>query len=149
MASVSLSHLVIFIASMIIAAGVVGTATGSVDRFSGAIEDRSLDVSQEVRTDVEIISDAGSPVYNASGDENVTLLVKNTGSRNLEPDSDLADVLVDGTYVASVTIEPVDSSSWQRSDVVRLHIDAGTLSSGDHRVKLVVDGDEEVFRFRV
>lgn len=148
MASVSLSHLIIFIASMVIAAGVVGTATGSVDRFSGAIEDRSLDVSEEVRTDIEIISDAGSPVYNVSGNENVTLLVKNTGSRNLDPDTNLVDVLLDGQYIASVSIEPLESS-WQRGEVVRLHVDTGALSSGDHRLKLVVDGDEEVFNFRV
>jgi len=149
MASASVSHLIIFIASMVIAAGVVGTATGSVDRFSGAIEDRSLDVSEEVRTDMEIISDAGSPVYNVSGSENVTLLVKNTGSRNLKPDPGLVDVLVDGRYVAAVSIEPIGSSSWERHEVVRVHIDPGALSTGDHRVKLVVDGDEEVFTFRV
>jgi flagellar protein FlaG len=148
MASASVSHLIIFIASMVIAAGVVGTATGSVDRFSGAIEDRSLDVSEEVRTDMEIISDAGSPVYNVSGNDNVTLLVKNTGSRNLKPDANLVDVLVDGRYVASVTVEPISGTTWERHEVVRLHIDAGTLSPGDHRVKVVVDGDEEVFTFR-
>jgi flagellar protein FlaG len=149
MASVSISHLILFIASMVIAAGVVGTFTGGVDRFSGAIEDRSLDVSEEVRTDIEVISDAGSPVYNVSGDENVTLLVKNTGSRNLPPDPALVDVLVDGRYVSAVSVEPIGSTSWERHEVVRLHIDAGTLGPGDHRAKVVVDGDEEVFSFRV
>ena len=149
MASVSISHLILFIASMVIAAGVVGTVTGGVDRFGSAVEDRSLDVSEEVRTDIEIISDEGSPVYNVSGNQNVTLLVKNTGSRNLAPDPALVDVIVDGRYVTAVDVETVGSSAWDRHEVVRLHLDAGTLSSGDHRVKVVVDGDQEVFSFRV
>ncbi|WP_101296534.1 flagellar protein G [Halegenticoccus soli] len=148
MASVSVSHLVLFIASLVVAASVAGTVTNGVDRLNGALSDQSLDVSTQVRTDVEVISDPGSPVYNRSGEENVTLLVKNTGSRSLPTDGTGLDVLVDGEYQTAVTVEPIDGR-WRVGDVARLHVDAGILSAGDHRVKLVVAGDEEVFRFRV
>lgn len=146
MASVSISHLILFIASIIVAASVAGTMTAGVDRLDDAISAESLDVSREVRTDVEVISDPGSPVYNVSGNENVTLLVKNTGSRNLPTDAIVVDVLVDGTYRTDVWVEPI-GGTWNTGDVVRLHVDA-PLASGDHRVKLIVGGDEEVFRFR-
>jgi len=56
MASVSASHLIIFIASLVIAAGVVGTLTTGVDRVSSAIDDRSLDVTQQVRMDMACTS---------------------------------------------------------------------------------------------
>ena len=54
--------MILFIASLIVAAGVAGTFTTGVDRLNGALSDESLDVSQQVRTDIEVISDAGSPV---------------------------------------------------------------------------------------
>ncbi|MFB6122832.1 MAG: flagellar protein G [Haloferacaceae archaeon] len=144
MASVSVSHLVLFIASLVIAAGVAGTFTQSVSRISAGIEDQSLDVSEEVRTDIEIISDSGSSVYDGT---NVTLYVKNTGTSQLVADPTSVDVILDGQYRTQVSLTVVDGSSWDSSNVVRLDIEA-SLPSGDHRVKIIVNGDEEVFTFR-
>lgn len=150
MASVSISHLIIFIASLLVAASVAGTMTTGVDRLTGAIDDESLDMAETVRSDAEVISDPGGPVYNRSGEENVTLLVKNTGSNRLPVDADAFDVLLDGEYRVNVGVEPVTASadSWRPGEVVRLEIDVPGLAAGDHRVRLVVGGDEEVFRFR-
>jgi flagellar protein FlaG len=147
MASVSASHLILFIASLIIAAGVAGTFTQGVSRLSQGIDDQSLEVSQEVRTDVEIISDAGSPVYD-NDTNTVTLLVKNTGTRTLNNDSRFVDILLDGEYQPNVTTTVVDGDEWRPNNVIRLELTGVDLTPGDHRVKLVVNGDEEVFRFR-
>ncbi|WP_440005561.1 flagellar protein G [Halomicrococcus sp. SG-WS-1] len=149
MASVSTSHLILFIASLLIAASVAGTFTTGIQRLSGALGDRSIDVSKDVRSDVEIISDSGSgAVYNASGNENVTVLVKNTGSGDLDASKGQIEVLLDGKYQKNVSVEVVDGSAWTEGNVARVSIDGGELSAGDHRVKLIVGGDEEVFRFR-
>jgi len=161
MASVPVSHLILFIASLVIAAGVVGTITTGVDRVSAAVEDAGLDATETLRTDVTIISDANAGVYNASGDENVTLLVKNTGTYRLAPDGSGLDVVLDGQFVrpdaTSSELVSVDgANAWSRGDVVRLTIDANEfgettdgLDNGDHRVFLTVNGDEELFQFRV
>lgn len=150
MASVSVSHLILFIASLIVAASVAGTMTTGVDRLTNAIDDESLNMADTVRSDVEVISDPAAPIYNTSGNGNVTVLVKNTGSRNLPVDTTIFDVILDGQYRVNVTVSAVtsDPNSWKGGDVVRLDIEAPTLASGDHRLKLVVGGDEEVFRFR-
>jgi flagellar protein FlaG len=148
MASVSASHLILFIASMIIAAGVAGTFTQGVSRLSQGIEDQSLEVSEEVRTDIEVISDAGSPVYNDSSKE-VTLLVKNTGTSDIPPDSRFVEILVDGEYRTNVTLTVVDGEEWRPNNVVRIVVPDIDLSQGDHRAKVIVNGDEEVFAFRV
>jgi flagellar protein FlaG len=150
-ASVSSSHLILFIASLLIAASVAGTFTQGVQRLSSALGDRSVDVSSDVRTDVEIISDAGSDaVYNASGDENVTVLVKNTGSRDLEASNDQIEVLLDGRYQATASANVVDGSAWLVGNVAEIVIDPPEpLDDGDHRVKVIVDGDEEVLQFRI
>ncbi len=148
MASVSASHLILFIASMVIAASVAGVFTDTVGSLSQAISERGLDVSDDVRTDVEIISDGGSAaVYNAST-ESITLHVKNTGSGDLPPEADTVDVFVDGQYEVDVTMTVLsDDGLWLPGDVARLEIHE-ELGAGDHRVKTIVNGDEEVFTFR-
>jgi flagellar protein FlaG len=146
-ASVSASHLILFIASLVIAAGVAGTFTQGISRLSQGIDDQSLEVSEEVRTDIEVISDAGSPVYNNSTNT-VTILVKNTGTSTLDNDTRFVEILLDGQYRTNVTSTVVDGTAWQPNNVVRLEIGGADLSAGDHRVKVIVNGDEEVFRFR-
>jgi flagellar protein FlaG len=110
---------------------------------------------------VTVISDASAGVYNASGNENVTLLIKNTGTQRLRPDGSGIDVVFDGSYVRPSAIEGElvsagDGAAWSRGDVLRLTIDTnqlGETSAGldpgtDHRVYLTVNGDEELFQFR-
>jgi flagellar protein FlaG len=148
MASASASHLVLFIASLMVAASVAGTITNGVSQLSAAIDDQSYDVSGTIRTDVEVISDPGGPIYNRSGNENVSLLVKNTGSRSLPVTGDAVDVVMDGRYVAAVSVTPLDGPDWSPGNVVRIEFARASLPTGDHRVKLVVNEDEETFSFR-
>jgi flagellar protein FlaG len=153
MASVSVSHLILFIASIVVAASVAGVFTSTIDQISGAIDDQGLHVSDDIRTDVEIISDngTGACVYDCDGNGNLTLLVKNVGSSRLPADADQVDVLIDSDYQppGDVSLELVDSTDeWGRTDVVRLEIDQ-SIGSGDHRAKVIVNGDEEVFEFHI
>lgn len=146
MAEVSTPSLILFIASIVVAAGVAGVLVDTVSGISSALDDRGADMSKEIRTDVEIISDPQSGVYDGSG--TITLYVKNTGSRTLPADAAVIDAIVDGQYDADVTTTVVDGDEWHPHGVLEVTI-SETLSSGDHRVKLVVDGDEEVFRFNI
>ena len=149
MASVSITHLVLFIASLLVAASVAGVLTDEVGRLSEAINDQGLDASKDVRTDVEIISDSGSSdsVYNDTT-RNITIYVKNTGSQQLVASADGMDVLVDGEYQTNVNVTVLDDTTWDTNDVARLRIyRPDGLAAGDHRIKVVVNGDEEVFEF--
>lgn len=150
MASVSVSHAIIFIASIVVAASVAGVLTSEVDRVSQAIDAHGGDLSDSIRTDIEIINDAGSSNCCFDSDtNNITLYVKNTGSRTIPTDPDLLDVFVNGTYTGDTAVSVVEGSDWQPQAVVELEIHVpGGLSSGDHRVKVIVKGDEEVFEFR-
>ncbi|MGZ0747941.1 archaellum stator protein ArlG [Haloparvum sp. AD34] len=152
MASVSISHLILFIASLTIAAGVVGTMTSGVERVNAAVEAGSIDASDQIRTDITVISDAGSPVYNST-EGNLTLLVKNTGTERLPPDGTNLEVLVDGQFIhpASVhtTLLTGTGDSWAGGDVMKLEIEVDSLGTGDHRAKLTINSKEAVFRFRI
>lgn len=154
MSGVSVSHLVLFIASLVVAAGVAGTLVTEVDRVSQSVSHHGDEVSETIETDIEVISDTGSnAIYNSSGNQNVSVLVKNTGSRNLAADSRVVDVLVDGVFIPpdNITIERADASgerSWERGSVVKIEIDRA-LDPGDHRVAVRVNGNEAVLQFRV
>ena len=146
MASVSVSHLILFIASMMIAASVAGVFTSSIGQLSGALSEQGLDVSSDVRTDIEVISDSGAGGIYDSG--TITLYVKNTGTERLAADPGELDILVNGQFVTDYTVARADGSgAWQPGTVVRVEIQQ-TLGGGDHRVQITVNGDEEVFEFR-
>ena len=149
MASVSVSHMILFIASMLVAASVAGVFTDTVGELSGAIDDQGLQVSEDVRTDVEIISDSGSTNVYDDASNTTTIHVKNTGSETLGASADAVNVFVDGRFETDVTVTLLDgASSWRGGEVVRVEVVEGLTTGQDHRIKLIVNGDEEVFEFR-
>jgi len=156
MASVSVSHMILFIASILVAASVVGVFTDSITQVSSAIDDRGVSVSDNVRTDIEIISDSGSTQVfqaggGADGQDIIVLHIKNTGSKRLRAESGQFDILVNGQYQGDVKVELVegeDPDTWASGEVVTVTINQ-TLGSGDHRVKVIANEDEEVFEFHV
>jgi flagellar protein FlaG len=136
---------------MIIAASVAGVFTTSIGQLSSALSEQGLDVSTEIRTDIEIISDSGSDeIYNSDGNNNITLHLKNTGSELLATDSGQMDVFVNGQFATSFAVSRADGSgeSWEPSSVVVAEIapPQGSLN-GDIRVQITVNGDKEVFEF--
>lgn len=148
MASVSASSLVLFIAAMSLAVAVSGTMIDSVSSISHSVEEKGADVSNQIDTEIEVISDAGSgAVYE---NDTIVLLVKNTGIRTIPNESEAVDVLVDGRYVSpsSLNLTVVDGGGWREGRVARLTIDR-SLASGEHRVSVVAGGETEVFEFVV
>ena len=152
MASVSVSHLIIFIASLVVAAGVAGTLTTGVERVSNAVEDGSLDVSQQVRTDIDVVSDPASPELDAN--DNVTVYVRNTGSQGIFIQPDSIDMVLNGDFVPNseftVTDANGDRTTARPGDVMAIEInnDNGYVNSGDNRLYITVNSDEEVYEFR-
>lgn len=160
MGGVSVSHLVLFIASLVVAAGVAGTLVTEVDRVTQSVSERSDGVSETIQTDLVMISDPGSDaIHNESAGENgtLTVLVKNTGSVDHVVDADKVDVLVDGRFITAdaLHIERADGTgerAWREDTVVAVEIDldaAGVTVGGDTRVVVGVNGNEAVFEFRV
>jgi len=145
MASVSVSHLIIFIAAMVVAASVAGALTSTVNDISSAIDEQGPSVSDDIRSDITIINDAGSSVKNGSGA--VVLYVKNTGDTELPTQPDRIDVLINGQFslADNVTIVTSGDGVWRRNDVAEIAITDPPTLSGDNRVKLVVGGAEDTF----
>ncbi|WP_339105745.1 flagellar protein G [Haloterrigena salinisoli] len=152
MAGDSVSTLILFIAAMLVAAGVAGTLVTNVNDISNSIDTYSGDVRDQIDTDIEIISDPGSDaVYNGT-EEAVTVLVKNTGEKTLASDGSDLDVLLNGEYVQrdAITVElQGNTSSWRRGDVAELRFDASLETDAEHRIVVSTHGDEETLEFYV
>lgn len=147
MASVTVSHLIMFIASLVIAASVAGTLVAGVDRVSSSVDDRSDALTIQIDTDVTIISDPGSDaIYDGNG--TVSIYVKNTGRRPLDPSAEDMDVLIDGRYMTNVSVSTVTGTGWARGDVIEITVEQ-TLDPGDHRISIIVNRNTDLLRFRV
>ena len=155
MASVSASHLIIFIASLVIAAGVVGTLTAGVDRVSSAIDDRSLDVTQQVRMDMAIISDPSDTPYDTAetGTNNLSIHVRNTGSQGVPTEASAFDVVLNGQFIGNDNIAVEDANNpgsgiWRSGEVVEIVITDDSVDEIDgNRLILTVNEDQETFEF--
>ena len=149
MSSVSASHLVIFIASIVVAAGVAGTLVTQVDRVSQSIAEQSEEVEEQIDTDIQIISDTGSgeAIYDA-GSGNLTLYVKNTGKSELRTEPDAVDVLVDGRFVAPESVIGVDGgTAWSSGEVAEIVVEDVEIE-GATRVAVTVKESKDTILFR-
>lgn len=145
MASVSASKLVLFVASLVVAATVASTLTASVMDLDEALEGSGLAAADRIETDVEIVSDPGSnAVYNESTG-NVTLLVKNTGEKDLYAEASQVDVLIDGEFATVdgfATPEADADAAWDTGEIVRITV-SRSLDPGEHEITVHVDGAED------
>lgn len=159
MAGVSISHAIMFVASLVVAAAVAGVLVAGVDQVGASLADRSADVSDTIATDITIISDPGAPgsIYDTNEDE-LVLLIKNTGSSSLAADERQLDILARGQLVTDeVAVERVDDAtdqSWPQNSIVQVTVanasERGFINdSGDNRVVVEVDGNRETIEFRV
>jgi flagellar protein FlaG len=148
-ASTSVSTLVIFIAAVSIAAAVSGVMVTTVGDIANSVDERGGDVAADIDTDIEIISDPGSGAVYDDSQEEVTVLVKNTGRRTVQARSSAVEVLVDGRYVppSAYDVTVLDSDAWHTGTVARVVVNE-SVTAGDHRVTVVVDSERETLRFR-
>jgi flagellar protein FlaG len=148
MASVSVSHLIIFIAAMIVAASTAGLLTTTVDDISNAIEDQGFSASDDIRSDITIINDAGATQANST---DVILYVKNTGTSDLSTQPRNIDILINGQFVTGIGAERIKlldgAEVWGEGEVVEIVVDVSgiQIDPGENRAQVTVDGGEDVF----
>ncbi|MCD6370511.1 MAG: flagellar protein G [Thermoplasmata archaeon] len=137
--STSATHIIFFIASVVIAASFVGVAATAIINISDGIEDRGEMVAKQLSADFQVINDPERVSNNP-----VVLYLKNTGKVPLSTSH--ITVLIDGDSIDSFT---VSSDLWMPGDSVTLTINVN-LSSGEHVVKIVLeDGLATTFYFEV
>lgn len=149
MASAPSTHLVLFIAAVIVAASLAGTVTQGATRLGSALGAQSRQQADAIDAEVEIVSDAGSPasVYDHDTDT-LTLYVKNVGGGTLPADPDLVSVLVNGEYRTDVETTVLDGEAWAEGNLLRVRVDVPLRPLADTRVVVTPTGARDTFRFR-
>lgn len=148
MASVSATHLVLFIAAILISAAIAGTVTESASRVGSAIESDSDLESQRVDAEVQVVSDADSPgaVYDNSSDT-LTLYVKNVGGRRLPSDPSDVPVLVNGNYQSDVQTTVLEDDAWRPGTLLEVRVNVTLADGAQTRVVVTPTGARDLFVF--
>lgn len=124
---------VVFV-GLLIAVGIAyPTLETANDRRSTAIDDRDRRALDVKNTDIDLTDAA----YNATGADELTVNVTNTGSTTLSVDE--TDLLVDGVYQESyeTTVDNESARSlWQPGERLTMTV---SLASAPNRVKVVTE----------
>ncbi len=141
----SVTHMIFFIAAVIVAGSLAAALTGIVYNASDDIEDRADGLSEQILTDIVIINDPKMVPYQ---NNNVTIYVKNIGENYIIPDE--FDILIDGQFVSiSVNLLEEGVEVLYPGEVADIKASI-SLSSGDHIMKVTAKGiAEDSMRFRI
>ncbi len=145
MSSESLTHMVFFITALIIATSVSAVLYTTAYKVSLGIEEQGDSFKKLLGTEFEIINDPTNIPYN-SAEGYYEFYIKNTGSEEIVIDPSLATVLIDGTIVSFTSSD----YSLKSAEVGILYVYAYPLSSGDHKLVVILDnGISRSFEFQI
>ena len=127
------THVVFFIASVIIASAVSGVFITVIDGVMTSFSERGKLIEENLETNFIIINDPDNiPI---SGNFYV-FYVKNIGSRKLATTNETFNLFIDGEIVVIANYNFSDSLI-QPDEVATMNIDNSEISSGDHTLRLV------------
>lgn len=127
------SMMIVFIGA-VAAAGVASAAiVGVVGDMTFQFRQQGTNIADAMGTDLKIVNDPQNVPYD-DGATNLTLYVKNTGSRVLVANE--SSVFVDGRYRNFTSNLLGSTDRWVHGTVMALYVDVD-LASGDHRAKVV------------
>ena len=146
-AETAITHMIFFIAAVILAMGVVSILSINTQSISGATTVGSKVMSDQLRTDITIINDPNEVPY--INNENYTFYVKNTGRSELN--IDYVNIILDGILIQSSNqaVTVLDGGTvWRPGDVLGVNVTISQLSSGDHSVRVVSEnGKSDAMNF--
>jgi flagellar protein FlaG len=149
MPATSASHMIFFIAAIVVATAITGVLITTTYKFSDSIEKRGGDIGDQIGTDIEIINDEAAMPYNASNNT-LTVYVMNTGSTIINFDNATVIVMINGTFYDNLTfVLPSGITQWGPNVVITIVVGDVTLPDADYRLKVVVAGgadDKIIFR---
>jgi flagellar protein FlaG len=141
------THLIFFIAAMVIASALVGGFYVVIDNLNDGMVARSDVEQKSIRSRVEIINDLVAMPYDNTSKE-LTVYVKNTGAQRLDPNQTV--VFIDGMHHNSTWTLIGGAVDWSPGVTLELTVsDCYFTADSDHSVKVSTSygaGDRKEFR---
>lgn len=157
MSGVSVSTLVLFIASIVVAAGVAGTLVTTVGDISSSAETQGDEISESINTDIELLNDGGGSNFytEVNGNAVITFYVRNSGSTTLIKEPGDVNVLINGRFLSNdeltITSQNGDDTSraWVEGEVIEIEATLNDqLSGSGNRLTVSVKGTERSIEFK-
>ncbi|MEL4306281.1 flagellin [Methanococcoides sp. LMO-2] len=150
-AETAISHMIFFIAAIVIAMTVIVVMSSNVQSLTGATASSSKVLSEQIKTDITIISDPEAVPYNTTLKE-YTFYAKNTGRTNL--DTEYLDMFIDGLLIDHGELEmilPEQDVLWRPGTTLEIRMKAeNQMTEGDHRILIAAEnGKSDSMDFRI
>jgi len=140
------THVVFFIAAIIIASAVSGVFIAVVNDVTTSFSERGQRVEIQLDTEFDIIND---PENIPSADGFYNFYFKNIGRNKLTTSNSTFNVFVDGEIVVTEYYNFSDLSI-QPDDITTLNIDTNEILAGDHTLRIVgPQAVEDEFEFTI
>lgn len=127
------THVIFFIASVIIASAVSGVLVAVITDVSNSLSDRGERVQEQLDTEFKIIND---PDYIPTSGSDYLFYIKNIGGNEIVTSNETFQLFVDGDLVAIANYNFSDSSI-QPDEVTTIYVDNSEISAGDQTLRVV------------
>lgn len=140
------THVIFFIASVIIASAVSGVLVAVITDVSNSLSDRGERVQEQLDTEFKIIND---PDYIPTSGSDYLFYIKNIGGNEIATSNETFQLFVDGDLVAIANYNFSDSSI-QPDKVTTIYVDNSEISAGDQTLRVVgPQAIEDEFTFTI
>ncbi len=138
MAGESAAHMILFIATILIASSVSAVMIVTIEKMSIEIKNQGEFIKEVLSTDFEIINDpVNIPTKTIGTDTAYVFYIKNIGSTSFAFTNETLTVLIDGQIVSKQNVI-TDPSVLNPGDVGELDVIV-SLSSGNHRITVILE----------
>ncbi len=140
------THVIFFVASVIIAGAVSGVFVAVIQDVTGSFEGRGERVQDQLDIEFSIIND---PEHIPSSATDYIFYLKNIGIVKIPTSTDTFNIFIDGEIVNTANYN-FTLTSVQPEETVSLYIDQSEINSGDHKLRLIGPKDiDDEFLFTI
>lgn len=144
--SLSGTHVILFIISVILASTVSGVLVAVTTDVSTSLSERGDRLQNQLDTDFEIIND---PNHIPTSGSDYIFYLKNTGDIRIITTNETFQILVDGIIISEVKYN-FSKEYIYPGDVVMMYVDNSEILLGDHTMRIIdLQGNEDEFTFNL
>ncbi len=127
------THVIFFIASVIVAGTVSGVFMAATNNISTSLSERGDRIQEQLDTEFAIIND---PSHIPSSGSDYIFYLKNIGENRLMTTNDSFHLFIDGDFVEKAKYSFSEGYIYP-GEVVNVYIDSGEIGAGDHTLRVV------------
>jgi len=140
------THVIYFIASVIIASAVSGALIAVIQDVTSSFDEKGDDIQDKMDFDFKIINDPDNIPSDVS---NYVFYMKNIGRKKISTSTTTFQVFVDGELLLTSNYSFTDESI-QVGDVTTMNISKTDISAGSHELRVVgPQAIEDEFSFEI